>query len=180
MRAERIRADSRQAATGVKIQNGRSIECEFDHLFLMATGLTIGYAFCGSQEVLEACARRRVRGQLFGMRVENIRADSRQAATGAKIQNGRSIECEFDHLFLVATGLTIGYAFCGSQDVLEACALRRVRGQLCGMRVENIRADSHQAATGPRPRRYSLCFLQFNPARFHVPKLALATVPHHQ
>ncbi|MEW6161394.1 MAG: hypothetical protein AB1813_28530, partial [Verrucomicrobiota bacterium] len=57
------------------------------------------------------------------MRGEKVRADSRQAATGAKTQNGGSIECEFDHLFLVAPGLTIGCASCGSQNASDAlCA----------------------------------------------------------
>jgi hypothetical protein len=33
--------------------------------------------------------------------------------------SGRSIECEFDHLFLVAAPFTIGHAFCGSQKAAE-------------------------------------------------------------
>jgi hypothetical protein len=80
MRAEIIRADSRQAAT----RNGglRSIECEFDHLFLVEPCLTIGHALRGSQNALERLARWRAPGQSFGMRAEEFRADSRQAATG--------------------------------------------------------------------------------------------------
>jgi hypothetical protein len=62
-------------------------------------------------------ARRRAPGQLFGMRAEEFRADSRQAATGK--WGLRSIECEFDHLFLVEACLTNGHAFGGSQKAAE-------------------------------------------------------------
>jgi hypothetical protein len=58
------------------------------------------------------------------MRAEKVRADSRQAATGAKIENGRSIECEFDHLFLVGPWLTIGNAACGSSILPDEAGLQ--------------------------------------------------------
>jgi hypothetical protein len=63
-------------------------------------------------------ARRRGPGQSFVWRAEKFRADSRQAATGK--WGLHSIECEFDHLFLVAPCLTIGHVLCGSQKAAEA------------------------------------------------------------
>jgi hypothetical protein len=114
-------------------------------LFLVASCLTIDHALRGSPNALERLARRRGPWRLFGMRPEEFRADSRQAAT----RNGglRSIECEFDHLFLVEPRLTIGHALCGSQNALERLARRRGPWRLFGMRAEKFRADSRQAAT---------------------------------
>jgi hypothetical protein len=61
----------------------------------------------------------------------------------------RSIECEFDHLFLVETSLGNRQRACriplrSAPFVAWECARRSV-----GLRAENIRADSRQAATGP-------------------------------
>jgi hypothetical protein len=95
----------------------RSIECEFDHLFLVEACLTNGHGFRGSQKAAEALARRRGRWQSMARRAEKFRADSRQAAT--RKWGLRSIECEFDHLFLVEACLTNGHAFGGSQKAAE-------------------------------------------------------------
>jgi hypothetical protein len=130
MRAENMRADSRQAATGN--WGLRSIECEFDHSFLVEPCLTIGRVFRGSQNTLERLARWRAPGQSFGLRAERFRADSRQAATGN--WGLRSIGCEFDHLFLVVPRLTIGHAFRGSQNALKRLMRWRAPGQSFDMR----------------------------------------------
>ncbi|MEW6159117.1 MAG: hypothetical protein AB1813_16960, partial [Verrucomicrobiota bacterium] len=79
----------------------------------------IGHAFCGSQKAAEAFGAQLSALQPFAWRAENFRADSRLAAT-EKQTSGRSIECEFDHLFLVATPFTIGHAFCGSRKAAMA------------------------------------------------------------
>jgi hypothetical protein len=103
-------------ADGLRI---RSLECEFDHLFLVARCLTIGDAFAGSHDGLRYFPRWNVQGWQVGYRAEKVRADSRQAATEKENLNPRSLECEFDHLFLVARCLTIGDAFAGSHDGLR-------------------------------------------------------------
>jgi hypothetical protein len=71
-------------------------------------------------------ARRRGPGQLFGMRAEEFRADSRQAAT--RNWSLRSIECEFDHLFLVEACSTILNDLPGSHIAKE----RFARGNALG------------------------------------------------
>jgi hypothetical protein len=113
-----MRADSRQAATENENINPRSIECEFDHLFLVARCLTIGDAIAGSHDGLRYFPRWNVQGWQVGLRAEKMRADSRQAATENENINPRSLECEFDHWILVARCLTIGDAFSGSHDGL--------------------------------------------------------------
>ncbi|MEW6160337.1 MAG: hypothetical protein AB1813_23120, partial [Verrucomicrobiota bacterium] len=75
---------------------------------------------------------RRAFWQTFGMRAEEVRADSHQAAT----ENWGL--CEFDHLFLVGARLTIGCAFRGSQKAAERLTRRRAYWPTFGLRAENI------------------------------------------
>jgi hypothetical protein len=91
-------------------------------------------------------ARRHAHGQTFGKRAENIRADLHQAAT--ENWGPRSIECEFDHLFLVAPHLTIGHARADLKTRWTRLARRNAHWQSFGKRAENIRADLRQAAPG--------------------------------
>jgi hypothetical protein len=123
----------------------RSIECEFDHLFRVERGLTIGDAFAGSHDGLRNISRGNAQRWSSGLRAERVRADSRQAAT--EEWGLRSIECEFDHLFRVERGLTIGDASAGSQHGLRNISRGNAQGWPVGLRAEKVRGDSRQAAT---------------------------------
>jgi hypothetical protein len=91
----------------------RSIECEFDHLFLVETSLGNRRRACRiplrpAPFVAWACERRSI-----GLRAENIRADSRQAATGklwvCVASNVSSITCSWSR-----RPVAIGDALAGS------------------------------------------------------------------
>jgi hypothetical protein len=78
--------------------NVSSITC-----FWWRRPLAIGDVLAGSHDGQRRWSRGNAQGRSVGLRAEEVRADSRQAATGK--YGLRSIECEFDHLFLVETAL---------------------------------------------------------------------------
>jgi hypothetical protein len=49
-----------------------------------------------------------------------------------------SIECEFDHLFRVELGLTIGWVFCQIDYGLRDWSLGNAHWKLFALRAENI------------------------------------------
>jgi hypothetical protein len=134
---------------------GRSIECEFDHLFLVETPLTIGDALAESQIAKELLARGRA--HWAWARLARRKYQSRLTSGCYGILNGRSIECEFDHLFLVETaldhrgracqielkasavvhvGMRLGNWMACAQKISEPTHVRLLRGILNGRSIE--------------------------------------------
>jgi hypothetical protein len=115
MRVEKVRADSRQAATRGRFENGRSIECEFDHLFLVKPPLSQRWRACRSSMRLSAVgAWVSSLAQVAACAQKKSEPTHVRLLREAEFEIGRSIECEFDHLFLVKPPLNQRWRVCRS------------------------------------------------------------------
>jgi hypothetical protein len=117
---------------------GCSIECEFDHLFLVETPSTIRYALLrisNRESTFDAWACTRAWARLARRKYL-----SRLTSGCYGILNGRSIECEFDHLFLVETPSTIRYALLrisNRESTLNAWACTRAQARLARRKYQS-------------------------------------------